>query len=104
MQLEFVGHASVLLHHDPVHLLCDPWLDGAVFDNGWALLSPPAFRPEDFASVTHLWFSHEHPDHFNVRTLNSIPAAVRAKMTVLFHASADRKVVKHCEKMGFGKM
>jgi len=104
MQLEFVGHASVLLRRDPVHLLCDPWLDGAVFDNGWALLSAPVFRPEDFASVTHLWFSHEHPDHFNVRTLNMIPEPLRARITVLFHASADRKVVKHCEKMGFGKI
>ena len=104
MELEFVCHASVVLRRDPVHLICDPWLTGTAFDDGWALLSEPVFKPEDFSTVTHLWFSHEHPDHFSPRTLAMIPAELRARIAVLFHASLDRKVAQHCEKLGFGQV
>lgn len=101
MDIEFVCHASVVLRRDPVHMICDPWLTGTAFDDGWALLSEPVFKPDDFASITHLWFSHEHPDHFSPRSLAMIPEALRARITVLFHASLDRKVANHCEKLGF---
>ncbi|MCC5869653.1 MAG: MBL fold metallo-hydrolase [Gammaproteobacteria bacterium] len=104
MKIEFVAHASVVLRRDPVHLLCDPWLAGTAFDDGWALLAEPVFGPEDFATVTHLWFSHEHPDHFSPRTLAMIPEPVRQQITVLFHESLDRKVALHCEKLGFGRV
>lgn len=104
MKLEFVCHASVVLRHDPVHLLCDPWLAGTAFDDGWALLSEPVFKPEDFASITHLWYSHEHPDHFSARTLAMVPEELRERITVLFHASDDRKVVEHCRKLGFSRV
>ncbi len=104
MEIEFVCHASVVLRRDSVHLISDPWLVGTAFDNGWALLAEPVFRPEDFASVTHIWFSHEHPDHFSARTLSLIPPAIRSRITVLFHSSLDKKVVQHCEKLGFGRV
>ena len=54
MEIEFVCHASVVLRRDRVHMICDPWLTGTAFDDGWALLSEPVFKPEDCASVTHL--------------------------------------------------
>jgi L-ascorbate metabolism protein UlaG (beta-lactamase superfamily) len=104
MEIEFVCHASVVLRRDPVHMICDPWLTGNAFDDGWALLSEPVFKPEDFASITHLWFSHEHPDHFSPRSLAMIPEELRARITVLFHASLDRKVANHCEKLGFARV
>jgi UDP-MurNAc hydroxylase len=104
MELEFVCHASIIFRRDPVHLLCDPWFAGTAFDDGWALLSDPVFKAEDFASVTHLWYSHEHPDHFSPRTLALIPEELRDQITVMFHASDDRKIIEHCEKLGFSKI
>ncbi len=104
MQIEFVTHSSVVFRRDPVHLICDPWLVGTAFDNGWALLSEPKFSAEDFASVTHIWFSHEHPDHFSPRTLAMIPEEFRSRITVLFHSSEDRKIISHCEKLGFAEI
>lgn len=104
MQIEFVAHSSVVYRRDPVHLICDPWLEGTAFDDGWALLSEPVFKPEDFASITHIWFSHEHPDHFSPRTLGRIPEEIRKKITVMFHESDDKKIVAHCRKLGFGEV
>ena len=101
MRLEFVNHASFVLDAQGVRLLSDPWLEGNAFNNGWGLLSKTSFRYEDFGSITHLWFSHEHPDHFSPPTLKKIPAEHRAKITVLFQKTGDRKVVEFCRKLGF---
>jgi L-ascorbate metabolism protein UlaG (beta-lactamase superfamily) len=64
MEIEFVNHSAFVLRHTSVVLMIEPWLDGRVFNNGWDFIAPTKFRYEDFESVTHIWFSHEHPDYF----------------------------------------
>jgi UDP-MurNAc hydroxylase len=104
MLIEFVGHSSLVLRQSEINMICDPWLTGTAFDDAWALLSEPKFKAEDFSSITHIWFSHEHPDHFSPRSLALIPEADRARITVLFHESEDKKIVDYCRKMGFGQV
>ena len=103
MRLEFVNHASYVLDASKqgVRLLTDPWLEGNAFNNGWGLLAKTTFRYEDFGSITHLWFSHEHPDHFSPPNLKKIPEDARKNITVLFQQTDDRKVVEFCRKLGF---
>ena len=103
MRLEFVNHASYILDASKqgVRLLTDPWLEGNAFNNGWGLLAKTTFRYEDFGSITHLWFSHEHPDHFSPPNLKKIPESARKNITVLFQQTDDHKVVEFCRKMGF---
>jgi len=101
VQIEWVNHASFLLTSGEVALLCDPWLDGTAFDDGWLHLSPTRFGAADFARVTHLWFSHEHPDHFSPSNVRAIPPADRARIEVLYQRSLDQKVIKFCNGLGF---
>jgi UDP-MurNAc hydroxylase len=101
MQLTWVNHASFVVRHGPVNLICDPWIEGPTFNNGWQLFSPTRFTYDDFAGITHIWFSHEHPDHFNPPNLRKIPEEIRKKITVLFHETKDKRVIKVCEKFGF---
>jgi UDP-MurNAc hydroxylase len=101
MRLTWVNHASFLLEAAGVRLICDPWFEGAVFNNGWRLMSPTRMRYEDFATVTHIWFSHEHPDHFFPPNLKKIPEDLRRKITVLFHETRDKRVVNLCRSLGF---
>jgi len=101
MQIQFVNHAGFIASTRGVSLLCDPWLVGRSFNEGWELLSPTPISDLDLAGVTHLWFSHEHPDHFSPASLKLIPEADRARISVLFQKTADRKVVRFCEKLGF---
>ncbi|RMG14385.1 MAG: MBL fold metallo-hydrolase, partial [Deltaproteobacteria bacterium] len=75
MQIRFVGHASFEVQTGGVRLVCDPWLSGKVFNNGWALLSRPA--QVDWSSIDYVWISHEHPDHMHLPTLRSVPEAER---------------------------
>ncbi|TVR42671.1 MAG: MBL fold metallo-hydrolase [Cryomorphaceae bacterium] len=104
MRIIFVNHACYLLEHGDVKLLHDPWLSGSAFHNGWALIAPSAWSYERFAEVTHIWFSHEHPDHFSPQDLKAIAPEHRAGITVLFHKTRDRKVVDYCRKLGFGEV
>ena len=101
MELEFVNHASLIIKHKKVNLIMDPWFEGIVFDNGWSLLSESKFKIEDFERITHIWFSHEHPDHFFPPLLNKIPKEFKEKITVLYHKTNDKKVINYCIKLGF---
>jgi L-ascorbate metabolism protein UlaG (beta-lactamase superfamily) len=101
MQIEFVNHASLILKSGEVRLLCDPWLEGRAFNDGWALLSPTKFAYDDFRDITHIWFSHEHPDHFSPACIKRISEEHRAQITVLFQETLDKKVVEFCRQLGF---
>lgn len=103
MKLTWINHASFLVEHGVTRLLCDPWLEGHVFDNSWALLSPSKFSYSDFETVTHIWFSHEHPDHFFPPNLKQIPPEIRKNITILFQPTKpkDRRLLRFCRNLGF---
>jgi UDP-MurNAc hydroxylase len=99
--IEWINHAGFVIRHRDVALACDPWLDGAAFNEGWSLISPTRFKPENFANVTHIWFSHEHPDHFSPKNIREVPADIRPHITVLFQKTRDGKVIRFCRDLGF---
>lgn len=104
MNIEFINHASYIIESGSTRLLSDPWIEGRIFNNGWDLLLPTQFGYDDFASITHIWFSHEHPDHFFPPNIGKIPEKHRNNITVLFQETIDKKVVQYCQKMGFKKV
>lgn len=95
MQIEFVNHASVLISEGPVHLLTDPWYAGPAFHKGWTLLVD---TPDDEVDrlldrVTHIWLSHEHPDHFSIRFFKTHGAKLRARnIPLYFQKIGDQRV------------
>ena len=98
----FLGHAGFDFRHQGVRLIVDPWLVGNAFDSGWELLLPaPAFDP---VGITHIWFSHEHPDHFSPPTLKLIPPEVRANVTVIVQQCEDRRLAEFMRTQGYGSV
>lgn len=95
MQIEFVNHASVLMTHGQVGLLSDPWYSGPAFHKGWRLLIE---TPEDkiaklLPRVTHIWISHEHPDHFSVGFFKRWGDVIRERgIKLLFQDIDDQRV------------
>lgn len=102
MNILWVNHASFVIESGSVHLLVDPWISGTAFNDSWELLVPSRFEEKDFNTITHIWFSHEHPDHFAPPVLSKIPEETRRRITVLFQETRDRRVVNFCRKLGFG--
>jgi len=99
--IEWVNHAGYVLEHGRVRLICDPWIEGPAFDFGWDLLSKTKFSYDEFKNLTHLWFSHEHPDHFSIPSLKLVPAEAKANLEVLYQESIDKKLPQFCRKLGF---
>lgn len=103
-ELEWVNHASYIIRHGKVSLITDPWLYGSAFDDGWDLLVESQHDIKIFDEISHIWFSHEHPDHFSTKVLFDIPEVKRKKITILFQFTKDKRVLKFCEKLGFQVM
>ncbi len=97
--IRFINHASFIVESRGVTLLCDPWIAGSAFHNGWNLIAEE--QHEGLDRVDYIWFSHEHPDHLSVSFLRSIPADRRAAITVLYQHMPDQRVVSFCRQMGF---
>ena len=71
-------------------VIMDAWLEGSVFDESWSLLAPSVFTDRDFEAITHIWFSHEHPEHLFPPNLLRIPAEIRPRIYILFQPTITR--------------
>jgi L-ascorbate metabolism protein UlaG (beta-lactamase superfamily) len=79
--IQFNNHASVIIKGTNISLLSDPWYQGDAFHKGWNLL----YELSDdqiiniLNKVTHIWISHEHPDHFSVSFFKKFSRQINAK-------------------------
>ncbi|MGR3794377.1 MBL fold metallo-hydrolase [Vannielia sp. SX4] len=95
MEIEFVNHASVRIAHAGTALLTDPWYAGPAFHKGWSLLheTPAAEVEALLARTTHIWISHEHPDHFSPAFFAAHGDTIKARgIKLLFQKIADQRV------------
>ena len=98
MKIKFLNHASFLIQKDNINLICDPYLYGSAFNNGWSLVVE---GNHDLNNITHIYFSHEHPDHFSVPFLKNINESKRSNITVIFQDTFDKRVINFCKKIGY---
>ena len=101
MKIHFVGHACIVAECADTSILMDPWLFGKIFNDSWSLLPEPKFDPAMLDKVDYIWLSHEHPDHCHFPTLDSFPAAFKARVTVLFQDRDYAKVFGALRKLGY---
>jgi hypothetical protein len=96
----FLNHASFIIEHNKIKVLNDPYLFGSAFNDGWNLLKE--FNHSEFIKdLTHIYFSHEHPDHFSIPFLKSISLEERKRITIIYQETYDKRVKNFCEKLGF---
>ncbi len=101
MKIHFVGHACIVAECADTSILMDPWLFGKIFNDSWSLLPEPKFDPATLDKVDYIWLSHEHPDHCHFPSLDSFPAAFKARVTVLFQDRDYAKVFGALRKLGY---
>ena len=104
--IEFVNHASVIISYEDVSILSDPWFSGTAFHDGWRLM----YELQDneitdiLKKITHVYISHEHPDHFRPAFLankNIKNILIDKKVEFLFQNTADKRVVSFLKKNGY---
>jgi hypothetical protein len=101
MKMTLVSHASVIIDAGGARIWTDPWVVSKAFNNSWTLLGKPAYDPAMLDDIQYLWISHEHPDHFNIPTLKSLPDAFRQRVVVLFQQKNSEKIFDALRGLGF---
>ena len=102
--LKFINHASILIKGTRKALLSDPWYFGDAFNHAWRLLyeNDPAAIAQVLDETTHIWISHEHPDHLSIEFLKTFKDQILARgITFLFQKTKDRRVASYLQKNGF---
>jgi UDP-MurNAc hydroxylase len=101
MKITLINHACCKVSAGSLTILCDPWTEGAAFNNGWDLLIPtPLSFDQVMEGVTHIWLSHEHPDHFSVPFLSKVAKAYSESVVILFQKTRDHRVFNFCTSLG----
>lgn len=93
--IRFNNHASVTISSGDVFLLTDPWFQGSAFNKGWELLVQQTDDEilDILEHITHIWVSHEHPDHFSVMFFKKFLNVLLSKnIEVLFQKIDDQRV------------
>jgi L-ascorbate metabolism protein UlaG (beta-lactamase superfamily) len=103
LRVDYLNHASVLLHLGPVRLLSDPWYWGDCFSGGWGLRYDNPEALDRAATATHLWISHWHSDHLHGPTLQAL-AARNPDIEVLANVSANFSMLERLRGLGFRKL
>jgi UDP-MurNAc hydroxylase len=101
MKINLVSHASVVLDSNESVIWTDPWLSGKAFNNSWALLPEASFDSSLLDKINYVWISHEHPDHFHIPTLRSLPASFKERVTVLYQKLNSEKMLAAFKQLGF---
>jgi UDP-MurNAc hydroxylase len=101
LKITLVSHASVIIDAGGIKIWTDPWLLSKAFNNSWSLLGKPAYFPHMLNDIHYLWISHEHPDHFNIPTLKSLPDEFKKRVIVLFQQQNSEKIFEALRGFGF---
>ena len=103
-KVHFINHASILIEHNDISLLSDPWYQGDVFHKGWNLIHELQDEEIDrlLDKVSHIWISHEHPDHFSILFFKKFGQKIKSnKIKLLFQAVSDKRVEDFLVKSGY---
>jgi L-ascorbate metabolism protein UlaG (beta-lactamase superfamily) len=102
--IQFNNHASVIIKGTNISLLSDPWYQGDAFHKGWNLLCEISDDQiiNILNKVTHIWISHEHPDHFSVSFFKKFSRQINEKkIKILFQYTKDKRIIRFLENLSF---
>ncbi len=97
MKIRYLTSASVLIEHEDVKILCDPWLVDGAYYGSWCHFPPYDFNPEFFDDVDYIYLSHIHPDHANPKTLEKL----NKKIPIFIQNYATNYLKQKLERLGF---
>ena len=98
----FVNHASVLIQDEQVGLLSDPWYAGSAFGT-WSLMYENSSTDilNILSRTSHIWISHEHPDHFSAHFFKTYLATLaKNKIIILISSTRDRRLYAYLASLG----
>ena len=110
-KIKLVSHACVFINLGEIKLLTDPWLFGECFNDGWSLKNRNTGKEnisqKEIDKITHIWISHEHPDHFHFPSLKYIISQSKNPSNIEILCKQDLRteqdILKTLKSIGFKK-
>ena len=93
--ISLINHASALITHHAIRFLSDPWYQNSAFNDGWDLLYQNPENEIDtlLSQVTHLYLSHEHPDHFSIAFFKKYQTILnKNNVTIFIQKTRDQRI------------
>jgi len=103
MRVDFIGHASLLIRHGGLSLLCDPWWAGGAFRNQWFPYPIPVADRYQLRGLDALYVSHGHEDHLHRATLQELKPANQDTYVVV-PRTADLGMRQYLGRIGFERI
>jgi len=97
MKVQYVSSACVVVEHEGVRVLCDPWLTDGIYYGSWHHYPPLNIGPESFHDVDYLYLTHIHPDHCDVASLKTFPKHI----PILIHQYEEKFLLRLIKSLGF---
>lgn len=100
MKLRSLNNATVLIQSDECSLLIDPWLVGDLYGGAWSPFAT-CENLEFLKTITHVFVSHIHEDHWDRETLKLL----RKDIEIFIPDMPINAVLKnYIERLGFSKI
>src|SRR6185436_13473108 len=97
MKLTVISQACLLIESGNDRLIIDPWILGSCYWRSWWLFPPPRVDLVHPETITAIYFTHEHPDHFHFPSLRRFPQFVR----ILVPRFPARRMATQLEERGY---
>ena len=98
IEIEYLCHTSAIIHIAGKSILCDPWLTDTAYCNSWWHYQDIDYDIQELARrCDALYISHQHPDHFDPKTLIQIDKSIRIFIGKFAGSSLPIKL----KKLGF---
>ena len=101
MIIKFYNHACFSVEYKNHKIICDPYLYGTAFNDGWDLIIDNISLEIDYDKENYFYFSHEHPDHFSIPYLKSFTKDQASNINVIYQKTKDGRVKTFLQKIGF---
>jgi L-ascorbate metabolism protein UlaG (beta-lactamase superfamily) len=100
MKLTLLAHAALWIEHGSTAVLVDPWLQGTCYQSAWAHLLAPEDLVARLSRPRWVLYSHEHPDHLHVPTLQALVARFGHDLPILVPRTPLPRVARALAAMG----
>jgi UDP-MurNAc hydroxylase len=97
MKLTYLKSASVVIEHNGIKILCDPWLVDGEYYGSWYHYPPVNFKIQNYDDVDYIYISHIHLDHFSPKTLKQM----NKKIPIIILKYIDKFLKNNLERLGF---
>jgi UDP-MurNAc hydroxylase len=98
MQFTILSHAGLLVEHQGVRVVCDPWLIGSCYWRSWWNFPEPDPKLIDNLNPHFIYLTHLHWDHFHGPSLKKL---FDPKTVILVPKVTTRRMLEDLNWLGF---